>query len=34
MNVLDDDIPRQSPIWKLLGVITLEYANKTEDTQM
>lgn len=27
------DIPRQSPIWKLLGVITLEYANKTEDTQ-
>ena len=27
------DIPRESSIWKLLGVITLEYANKTEDTQ-
>lgn len=27
------DIPRPSPIWRLLGVIVLEYANKTEDTQ-
>ncbi len=26
-------IPPNSPIWKLLGVIVLEYANKTDDTQ-
>ena len=27
------DIPRESSVWKLLGVIILEYAKKTEDTQ-
>ena len=26
-------IPASSPIWRLLGIIALEYANKTEDTQ-
>ena len=27
------DIPETSPIWKLLGLMALEYANKTEDSQ-
>ena len=27
------DIPQESPIWKLLGLMALEYANKTEDSQ-
>ena len=27
------ELPESSPVWKLLGVIILEYANKTEDTQ-
>ena len=27
------DIPESSPIWKLLGLMVLEYANKTEDSQ-
>ena len=26
-------IPTTSPIWRLLGLLVLEYANKTEDTQ-
>lgn len=27
------DIPETSPVWKLLGLMALEYANKTEDSQ-
>ena len=27
------DIPETSPVWKLLGLMVLEYANKTEDSQ-
>lgn len=27
------EIPAKSPIWKLLGLMILEYANKSEDTQ-
>ena len=27
------NVPADSPIWRLLGLMVLEYANKTEDTQ-
>ena len=27
------NIPEKSPIWRLLGLMVLEYANKTPDTQ-